>query len=146
MGVGSIMATPTNTNERMVLEFFATLSDGNLTGLRDFLHPQATWTAQARSIPGAGVHEGHRGILDEFLGPVRGLFAPGDPKVLVDTIVSSGSLVMAETRGVGHLKDGRPYNNLYAWAIEIADGKIKALREYLDSHYIMQLFPTPPLP
>lgn len=134
------MVVATNSNERLVLNFFATLSDGDLNGLRALLHPQATWTAQARSIPGAGTHEGHHGILDEFLAPVRGLFAPGDPKVLVDTILSSGALVMAETRGVGHLKDGRPYNNFYAWAIEIADGKIKTLREYLDSHYIMKLF------
>jgi len=138
------MAMAANANERMVLDFFATLSAGNLEGLRVFLHPQATWTAQVRGVPGAGTHAGHQGIIDEFLAPVRGLFVPGDPKVLVDTLVSSGPLVMAETRGVGRLKDGRPYSNLYAWAIEIADGRLKALREYMDSHYIVELFQAPP--
>jgi hypothetical protein len=134
------MVTAANANERLVLEFFATLSSGDLDGVRALLHPQATWTAQVKGVPGAGTHTGHKGIIDEFLAPVRGLFAPGDPKITVDSIASQGSLVMAETRGIGTLSDGRPYANLYAWGIEIADGRIQALREYMDSHYIVQLF------
>lgn len=134
------MVTAANANERLVLQFFATLSNGDLEGVRALLHPDATWTAQVKGVPGAGTHTGHKGIIDEFLAPVRGLFVPGDPKVTVDSIASKGSLVMAETRGTGKLSDGRPYSNLYAWGIEIADGKIKVLREYMDSHYIVQLF------
>jgi hypothetical protein len=134
------MVTPTCANERVVLDFFAALSNGDLDAVRALLHEEATWTAQVREVPGAGTHRGHKGIIDEFLAPVRGLFAPGDPKVIVDSIVSSGSLVMAETRGAGHLRDGRPYANLYAWAIELENGKVKALREYMDSHYVMGLF------
>lgn len=133
------MVTAANANERIVVDFFAALSSGELERVRAFLHPQATWTAQVRGVPGAGTHSGQRGIVDEFLAPVRGLFVPGDPKVLVDSIASKDSLVMAETRGLGRLSDGREYSNLYAWAIEIEDGKIKALREYMDSHYIVEL-------
>lgn len=134
------MVTATCANERTVLEFFAALSSGDLERVRALLHPEATWTAQVREVPGAGTHKGHRGIIDEFLTPVRGLFAPGDPKVFIDSIASNGPLVMTETRGAGHLKDGRPYSNLYAWAFEIHDGKVTAIREYMDSHYVMGLF------
>ena len=134
------MVTPANANERTVIDFFAALSSGDLERVRPFLHPEATWTPQVRDVPGAGVHKGHKGIIDEFLAPVRGLFQPGDPKVFVDTIASSGPLVLTETRGVGRLSDGRPYSNLYCWAIEVRDGKITAIREYMDSHYIMGLF------
>ncbi|MNN90662.1 SnoaL-like domain protein [compost metagenome] len=88
------------------------------------------------NVPGAGTHTG-KAICEEFLAPVRGLFADGDPKVLVDSLVSSGDKVMCETRGVGKLRDGRAYNNLYAWAFVIRDGRIKAIREYMDSHYVM---------
>ncbi|MGH8205213.1 MAG: nuclear transport factor 2 family protein [Steroidobacteraceae bacterium] len=134
------MVTASNANERIVLDFFAALSNGELERVRAHLHHEASWTAQVRGVPGAGTHSGQRGIIDEFLAPVRGLFVPGDPKVLVDSIASKDSLVMAETRGIGKLSDGRPYANLYAWAIEIMDGKIKAVREYMDSHYIAELF------
>ncbi len=134
------MVTATCANERIVLEFFAALSKGDLEAVRSLLHEEATWTAQVREVPGAGTHKGHKGIIDEFLTPVRGLFAPGDPKVVIDSIASNGPLVMLETRGVGRLKDGRPYSNLYAWALEVRDGKITAIREYMDSHYVMGLF------
>jgi len=132
--------TASSPNEQTVLDFFATLSRGDLDGVRALLHEDATWTPQVREVPGAGTHKGHKGIIDEFLMPVRGLFEPGDPKVTIDSLVSKGPLVMVESRGVGKLRDGRPYSNLYAWAIEVRDGKIAAIREYMDSHYVMGLF------
>ncbi len=134
------MVTASNSNERTVIEFFAALSTGDLERVRPFLHPEATWTPQVKNIPGAGVHKGHKGIIDEFLAPVRGLFAPGDPKVVVDSMASNGALVLTETRGIGRLADGRPYANLYCWAFEVHEGKITAIREYMDSHYVAVLF------
>ncbi|HTV52567.1 MAG TPA: nuclear transport factor 2 family protein [Steroidobacteraceae bacterium] len=129
-------------SERVVLRFFATLSSGDLEAVRQQLHEEATWTPQVRAVPGAGVHKGRRGIVDEFLAPVRGLFRPGDPKVIIDSIASKGPLVFLESHSDGRLADGRPYENLYAWAIEVRDGKIFAIREYFDSHYVMGLFPA----
>jgi uncharacterized protein len=126
-------------SERIVLQFFATLSGGDLEGVRRMLHAEATWTPQMRDVPGAGVHRGPGGIVDDFLMPVRALFRPGDPKIFVDTVASRGSLVMVESHSGGCLADGRPYQNLYAWAVEVKDGKIHALREYFDSHYVVQL-------
>jgi ketosteroid isomerase-like protein len=126
-------------SERLVLRFFATLSAGDLEGVRHMLHAQATWKPQMRSVPGAGIHRGPGGIVDDFLTPIRALFRPGDPKILVDTIASRGDFVMIESHSGGCLADGRPYENLYAWAVEVRDGKIYALREYFDSHYVMQL-------
>ena len=134
---------PSNENERLTIEFFTTLSTGNLEAVRALLHEDATWTPMVRDIPGAGVHVGRSGIVDKFLTPVRGMFRPGDPKVLVDTIASNGPLVITETRGEGKLADGRPYENRYAWALEIKDGKVFAIREYMDSLYVMRLFEKP---
>ena len=88
-------------SEQLVLRFFATLSAGDLEGVRRMLHEQATWEAKVRSVPGAGVHRGPAGIVDEFLKPIRGLFRPGDPKILVDTIASRGNFVMIESHSGG---------------------------------------------
>ncbi|HTY49564.1 MAG TPA: nuclear transport factor 2 family protein [Steroidobacteraceae bacterium] len=126
-------------SERVVLEFLSTLSAGDLEGVRRLLHEEATWTPQVRAVPGAGVHRGRRGIVDEFLAPIRGLFRPGDPKVIVDAIASRGDLVMVESHSGGCLADGRPYENLYAWAVEVREGRVYRLREYFDSHYVVQL-------
>ena len=78
-------------------------------------------------------------IVDQFLAPVRGMFAPGDPKTTVHTIASSGDFVMCESRGQGKLQDGRTYDNRYAWAIELKDGLVYRIREYMDSHHVSTL-------
>ena len=134
------MVRADNENERLALEFFATLSTGDLERLRPLLHEEVTWIPQVRDIPGAGTYRGKKGVIDEFLAPVRGMFAPGDPKTTVDTIASKGPLVLLESRGLGKLADGRTYENRYAWAIEIRDGKVFAIREYMDSFYVAKLF------
>jgi ketosteroid isomerase-like protein len=134
------MVRADNENERLAIQFFETLGAGDLEGVRKLLHDEVTWIPQVRDIPGAGVHRGKKGIIDDFLAPIRGMFAPGDPKVLLDSIASKGPLVMVESHGAGKLADGRPYANLYAWAVEIRDGKIFAIREYMDSLYVSKLF------
>ena len=137
------MIKPDNDNERLVLRFFEVLSAGDLEAVRELLHEEVTWKPQIRDVPGAGVHRGKKGIVDDFLRPIRGLFRPGDPKVIVDTIASKGSLVIAEARGIGKIADGRDYDNLYAWAFDLQDGKILAIREYVDSHYVINLLGGP---
>jgi len=127
-------------NERLVVDFFNTLSSSDFDRIREFFHEDATWEAMVKDIPGVGVHRGKKGIVDDFLKPIRGMFAPGDPKVTLTSLASKGSLVVAESTGSGHVADGRPYHNLYCWAIEIKDGKIHRLREYMDSLYVSKLF------
>jgi len=136
------MVVAENANERLVLQWFDRLSAGDFEALRGMLHPAATWKVQVNGVQGAGVHRGATGIIDEFLKPVRlGLFQEGDPKILLDTLISKGALVVAESRGVGHMKNGTEYSNLYCWVLEVRDAKIFAVREYMDSYYVSTLKP-----
>ena len=128
-----------NENERIFLRFFETLSSGDLKKIRDLFHDEAVWQVQVKGIAGEGSHRGRKGIVDEFLAPVRGMFQPGDPKINMTSIASKGSLVIGESSGRGTFLDGRPYENLYVWAVEIKDGKVYRLREYMDSFYVAKL-------
>jgi len=134
------MVTARTPQEQRVLDFFRILSSGDLEAIRATLHPDATWHPMVEGVPGAGIHGPRDKIVDEFLAPVRGLFMPGDPKTTVDRIVSTGDTVMCESRGLGTLRDGRPYSNRYAWSVDLKDDKIFAIREYMDSHYVATLF------
>jgi uncharacterized protein len=135
------MPSADNDNERLVWTWFEKLSAGDFEALRSMLHEEATWKVQVRGVQGAGVtHKGRKGILDDFLKPVRlGLFKEGDPKLPIDNILSKGSLVAVECRGIGQMKSGTEYNNLYCWLVEVKDGKIFAIREYMDSFYVSTL-------
>ena len=134
------MITACSPQEQVVIDFFRTLNTGDLEAIRGTLHADATWQPMVEGVPGAGIHGPRDKIVDEFLGPVRGLFVPGDPKNEIDRLVSGGDTVMCETRGKGKLLDGRDYNNRYAWSIDVRDGKIFAIREYMDSNYVATLF------
>jgi ketosteroid isomerase-like protein len=133
------MIKASNESERLFIKFFETLSTGDLGLIRDVFHDDAVWQVQVKGIAGEGSHHGKKGIVDEFLGPIRGMFKPGDPKVTLNSIASNGPLVIGEAQGQGTFTDGRPYENLYAFAIEFRDGKVYRLREYMDSFYVAKL-------
>jgi uncharacterized protein len=134
------MSPEATHNEALVRDFFAQLNAENLEAIRTMLAEDAAWLPQAKDMPGAGSYRGRNVIVDEFLKPIRGLFEPGSPSNRIVSMAANGPLVLVETHGTGKLRDGRPYENRYAWAFEIRDGRIAEIREYLDSYYIVRLF------
>jgi ketosteroid isomerase-like protein len=130
-------------SEAVVRRFFELLNAEDLEGIRALLSEDAAWVPQARDMPGAGEYRGRNVIVDEFLKPIRGLFAKGSPRNRILSMASKDSLVLVETHGTGHLSDGRAYDNRYAWAFEVRSGKVDMIREYLDSYYIVRLFGKP---
>lgn len=132
-------ATASNANEQLVLDFFKVLSSGDLEELRGFYHDQSVWEPKVKDIAGAGKHTG-MGIIDDFLAPVRGMFAPGDPKIHVHHIFSAGDAVCVESNSTGTTGDGKVYDNDYCWVFKVSNGKIDEMREYMDSHYTAKLF------
>ena len=134
------MVKAETANEKLVEQFIDCLNREALDDLRPILHPDATWKPMTTSdIPGAGGHSGHKGIIDDFLKPVRGLFEGKDPQNEIHSLFSKGDMVAAETHGTGKLKNGKIYDNRYAWLIEIKDGKIWQIREYMDTAFIQTI-------
>ena len=134
------MAEAESPNEQLVRRFIELLNAEDLDGLRPILHEQATWTPMtSQQIPGAGAHVGHKGIIDDFLRPVRGLFEGKDPQNSIGALFGKGDMVACETHGTGTFTSGKTYDNRYAWLIEVRDGKIFEIREYMDTAYIQSL-------
>ena len=127
-------------NEKLVHEFFATLSTGDLEALRPLLHPDGSWEVMSTAVPGAGLTSGRDAVIDEFLGTGSRHVRPRRPEGRsVKRTFASGDLVCAETEGIGELRNGNHYHNRYAWVIEISDGQVCHLREYMDTAYIMSV-------
>jgi uncharacterized protein len=127
-------------NEKLVRHFFETLSAGELEKLRTLLHEEAVWGIMATGIQGAGDKHGRKEIIDDFLKPIReGLFVPADPKVVIQHLVVQGPYAAVEAKGLGKFRNGKDYNNRYAFFLEIKDDKVFRLREYMDSYYVSTL-------
>jgi uncharacterized protein len=125
--------------QALALAFFDSLNTEDYERLRGLLTEDAAWLPTAKNMPGAGEYRGRDVIVDEFITPIRKLFAGKDPQNEILHIASNGNTVLVESHGTGHLADGRPYDNRYAWGINIRDGKIAEIREYMDSHYVVTL-------
>lgn len=123
-----------------VRHFFNLLNAEDYAALREAFTEDAAWLPQQKNMPGAGEYRGRDVILDTFLIPIRKSFAGADPQNEILSIAANGSTVLLETHGTGALADGRPYDNRYAWAFELRDGKVAEVREYMDSAYIVDLF------
>ena len=79
---------------------------------------------QVKGILGEGAHRGRKAIVDEFLAPVRGHVqarrSQGDGN-------GDGLEWAARDRRIDEpwqFVDGRPYENLYVFALEFKDGKV----------------------
>src|SRR6476659_8467669 len=74
-----LMGDSNTQSEATVRKFFELLNAEDLEGVRALLTEDAGWIPQARDMPGAGAYHGRNVIVDEFLKPIRGLFAKGSP-------------------------------------------------------------------
>ncbi len=132
------MFTPTTNAEQTVKDFFQAIGTQDWEAARALLAEDVVWTVMARGVPGAGAHHGADAIFD-FIRPVRALFAAGSPQMTLRCLISAGPMVVMEAHGGGQLKDGRAYDNHYAMVIDVRNGKVSALREYMDSYYVHEL-------
>lgn len=47
---------------------------------------------------------------------------------------------MAQASGIAETLDGRPYNNTYCQVIQVRDGRIAAVTEYMDTALVSRVF------
>jgi ketosteroid isomerase-like protein len=58
-------------------------------------------------------------------------------------VIAEGDKVAIEAESSGDLKNGRKYRQRYHFKLELRDGKISAVREYLDTHHVWDVWVRP---
>ncbi len=128
-----------NEAEKVASSFLMAFGANDFAGARAYMHRDMTWSVMSRGVPGAGEHKGPDAIF-EVITPIREKFGPNSPVITPRCVVSNDRTVVLEFHGGGNLLDGRAYDNNYVMIIEVEAGKIIALREYMDSFYVHNLF------
>lgn len=128
--------------KQVMRRYLDALVAGDVQTIRDSFAEDATWTVRA-DLPIAGPWRGRDHIVDGFLGGVVGkLFEAGSHVFEFPTMIAEGDTVALEWRVKAHSAAGETYENDYCGFFVIRDGKIAAVREYLDSRYAARvLFP-----
>jgi uncharacterized protein len=142
------VAEPTRTgmstekNKRLVSDFFARFSAGDLAGALAMMSDDATWwiAGTPGQVPGAGVHDKKK--IARLLNGMFGELKSGI-KMTVKAAIAEGDTVAVEVESYGELKNGRVYNNHYHFALQIHGGMISAVREYLDTQHAVATWSRP---
>ncbi|MGD9660169.1 MAG: nuclear transport factor 2 family protein [Porticoccaceae bacterium] len=122
----------TEDNKQLVADFMAHFGNKDVQGALDMMADDATWWigGKVELFPVAGLKTKAE-IADIFFDLVPPM--KNGLKITPKGFVAEGNKVALEAESYGEFPDGRIYNNEYHFLITIENGKIKAVKEYLDT-------------
>ncbi len=129
-------------NKRVACEFFSRFSANDIAGALDTMADDATWWIAGKkdSVPVAGVKSKEQ-IARVFLRMVSQL--KDGLRMTVKSVTAEGDRVALEVTSYGELMNGRVYNQEYHTLMEVRGGKISAVREYLDTQHVLEVWIRP---
>lgn len=128
-------------NKKLVAEFMEVFSTGNVEAILGYLSPDATWWV-------AGTIDGISGskTKQEFRAMLSGLSAntkTGAIALKPLAWTAEGDRVAVETESYSEMNNGRVYNNLYHFVFEVEGGRIRSVKEFLDTEHTRAVFLGP---
>ena len=91
------------------------------------------WTSDQYSQYGTWI--GRQAIIDEFLPTAMSHYAPGSVSLEITGMIAEGDNVALQWTSRARTLDGSPYENDCIGVFTVRDGKIRSVREYMDTHY-----------
>lgn len=129
-----------------VQALFAAYASGDPDRIRALLHPAAVWTppagnatAVALGMADPGDAGAPRGLGELDRDGIVAFMAHDYPRFFTDvkfeprTMIAEGDVVLTEHRMSATLPNGRAYVNDYCFVYEVADGRVRTIREYMDT-------------
>lgn len=134
-------APATATSKDVVRLFFDVFSTGDIPAIAECLHDDMRWWV-AGSLPGlSGTYD--KSQLCTLLGGVAAAYVEGVLPMTVVNIIAEGDRVAVELECSAALHNGRVYANQLHVAIELRDGKLLRVREYMDTAHCYDIFLAP---
>lgn len=125
-------------NKKLVADFFSHFGRKDVQGALDMMTADATWWigGKPRLFPIAGLKS--KAAMGEILNSLVPVMKNGlliTPKGMT----AEGNKVAVEAESYGELPNGRVYNNEYHFLVEVRDGKIASVKEYLDTMHTAEI-------
>jgi hypothetical protein len=132
--------TPTRT---LIENYMNAIQAGDVPALKASFTPDATWWLPG-ALPVSRTWHGPDQIFDEFLPAVMERFRPGSLRFTTNSITVAEDVAVLEWTVEALRLDGNPYKNDYMAIFETRDGRISAVREYMDTTVMAPLFEDAP--
>jgi len=121
----------TQENVQIVKDFFAAMGRGDKQGLLALSAEDIEWIIPGEDWPLAGTHRGHAGVaavLQKASDTVETSY-PGPPE-----FVAQGDRILIIGVATGKIKaTNKPFKDDWIFDISVQDGKVKYIREYIDT-------------
>ena len=132
----------TEQTRHVACEFFSRFNANDIAGALDIMTDDATWWIAGKpgSVPTAGTQSKEQ-IARIFHRMVER--TTDGLRMTVKSTTVEGHRVALEVESHGELKNGRVYNQEYHTLMVIRDGKISAVREYLDTQHVFEVWFKP---
>lgn len=121
-----------------VRAFLATFSSGDVDAVLASLTDDATWWVAGHIDGMSGTND--KRTLGTLLRAVKPLYRAGALRITPSSMISEGDLVACEASSHAELQDGRVYANEYHFLFEVAGDRIRRVREYSDTHHMLETF------
>jgi uncharacterized protein len=128
------MPTTTIDNKQVMERYVAALEAGDAEAVRAFFAEDATWWLVG-DLPMSGTWSGRDAIMDDFFGTAMAQYAPGSISLEVTGMVAEGDRIALEWTSRARTTAGVPYENFCIGVFTLRDGRIAAVREYMDTAY-----------
>lgn len=123
-------------NKRLVRDYFDAMRSGD-PGLSELLADDVSWWAPPSSALG-GLHAGKEAVLALMASGV-GLYDTSHPmSVEISRMIAEDDWVSVQLTLEARTARGEPYHNHYHFAFRVRDGRIREVREHLDTLYAQQ--------
>ncbi len=124
----------------IVRRYFGALQRGDEQAVRDAFAEDATWTLAAGDLPISGTWRGREGIMDGFFATAMSNYEPGSVELEITELIAERDQVVLQWTSRARTRDGRPYENGCIGVFTVHNGKIHAVREYMDTLYAGHVF------
>ena len=123
----------TEANRETVRRAFEAWQAGT-SPISDVFAPEMVWRIEGQSVA-SKEYASKQEFIDEVLAPFGARFSAGERfrPVTIRSIHADGDTVVVLWDGHGIANDGRPYDNSYAWIMELRDGKVVDGTAFYDS-------------
>lgn len=130
-------------NKRIAYEFYRCFTANDIPAVMATMTQDASFWIAGQATNTASSGEFSRPQIERmFLGMLSRL--KKGLTMEVKSCIAEGDRVALEVVSVGELKDGRIYDQQYHVVMQIRQGKIASIREYLDTQHVQQIwFPDP---
>lgn len=125
-------------NKQLITDFWTSFSAADREKAAQLLAENVQWRVMGvnGNLPMSGVMN-KAGIL-ELITNVKSII-PNGLAFKMHGFTSEGNRVANEAESYGELTNGRIYKNLYHFLIEIEDGKIALIKEYMDTIHVKEI-------